>query len=146
MDHTIADELRTLRLGHGSCERRAIKILEDLTAHPGQTIPQASADWAGTKAAYRWLDSKHSDPQALRSALVDATVRRCNGQGRILVAQDTTSLDFTSHPQTRDLGPLESSHCRCLLSHSALALTVEGVPLGLLHQKVWARDEATGPH
>jgi hypothetical protein len=38
------------------------------------------------------------------------------------------------------LGPLGNSACRGLLVHSTLAITPDRVPLGLLAQRVWARD------
>ena len=61
---------------------------------------------------------------------------------RILIIQDTTNLDFTHHPSTRGIGYLDNPRQIGLKVHSALAVTGEGVPLGLLHQDVWIRDFA----
>jgi len=143
MNHWIDNELETLDFGDPRRKGRTLRILEDLIAHPTASIPQACGDWASTKATYRWASSEHIDAQGIRSALTDATVKRCAGQARMLVAQDTTSLDFTTRPNTRGLGPLEHPARRGMLSHTALALTTQGVPLGILHQHVWTRDEKT---
>jgi hypothetical protein len=53
----------------------------------------------------------------------------------ILVAQDTTTLAFTSLKQTSWLAMLEQAHTRGLVVHSVLAMTREGTPLGLLHSR-----------
>ena len=64
------------------------------------------------------------------------------GERRVLVIQDTTSLDFSRHGGTDGLGPLEHIHRRGFFAHSTLAVSTAGVPLGLLAQQVWARDDA----
>jgi hypothetical protein len=61
----------------------------------------------------------------------------------VLVVQDTTSLDYTSHPGTTGVGPLEATNHQGLFVHSSLAVTLSGVPLGLVDQHSWARDSAT---
>lgn len=73
------------------------------------------------------------------------TLARLKGAARVLLVQDTTSLDFSHHAGTEGLGPLENEHCRGFLAHSTLAVSQEGVPLGVLAQQVWVRrDEASG--
>jgi len=58
----------------------------------------------------------------------------------VLVAQDTTSLDFTSKPKIKGLGYLEHKYLYGIKVHSGLAITLQGQPLGLLSQIVWTRD------
>ena len=57
----------------------------------------------------------------------------------VLAVQDTTLLDYTHHPATTGLGPLDRGH-QGFLVHSTLAFTSERLPLGLLAQQVWTRD------
>jgi hypothetical protein len=62
----------------------------------------------------------------------------------ILVAQDTTTLDYTSHASKKELGPFNhSKESRGLLSHSAIAMTNQGLPLGVIHLDLWTRDALT---
>ncbi|MGH7593989.1 MAG: IS4 family transposase [Gemmatimonadales bacterium] len=64
--------------------------------------------------------------------------------GPVLVAQDTVFFSYGEHPKTRGLGPIGKSneaHDRGLIMHNALAFTTSGVPLGLLSQRIWAREE-----
>jgi Transposase DNA-binding/Transposase Tn5 dimerisation domain len=135
-----AEEFRTLNLGDARLNRRATKLVEALTTQPGASIPKACGNEADTKAAYRLLSSEEVDPAEIRRAHAEATVERVREAQRVLAVQDTTSLDYTSRSSLRGAGMLESENGSGLMVHSAMALTVEGVPLGLLHQQVWARD------
>ena len=74
-----------------------------------------------------------------------ATLERMGSQERVLVVQDTTSFDFSHHPGAVGMGPLENAYCRGFLTHTSLAVSTEGVPLGVLEQQVWVRlDSQTG--
>jgi len=66
------------------------------------------------------------------------------GEQTILVVQDSTSFNFAHHPQTRGLGVLEDNHSPGFFAHSSLAVSLEGVPLGLLDQQVWQRPISQG--
>ena len=69
------------------------------------------------------------------------TVKHINeSEGFILVAQDTTDCDYSTHPKTQGLGYLQGERLFGIKMHSALAMSDKGVPLGLLAQKRWIRD------
>jgi hypothetical protein len=115
-------------------------LVEDLARRPHTSVPQACEDWAATKAAYRFWGSPVVTAAAIRQAHIDSTLSRLRPLGRILVIQDTTELNFTRHPATVGLGYLDHPACWGLKVHSALAVSLEGVPLGLVNQHVWRRD------
>jgi hypothetical protein len=119
-------------------------LVDDLLHAPEASVPQASGDWAATKAAYRFWDNPRVDPDDIRAAHRDSTLGRLpdHQDDPILAIQDTTSFDFTDHPQTAGLGYLAHSKRSGLWLHSVLAVTGAGVPLGLLDQRTWARDKA----
>jgi hypothetical protein len=60
----------------------------------------------------------------------------------VLALQDTTELNFSHHPGKQGLGYLDNANSRGLKVHSVMCVTQAGVPLGVLHQQVWARDPA----
>ncbi len=71
-------------------------------------------------------------------------VERIKDYPVILAIQDTTDLSFSHHASKRKesgFGPI-SAHLYSLglKVHSSLVVTTEGVPLGLLDQKTWARE------
>ncbi len=57
----------------------------------------------------------------------------------MLVAQDTTEINLTSHRKTTGLGYLGSTECRGLMMHNLLAISPEGTPLGVLNEHFWIR-------
>jgi Transposase DNA-binding/Transposase Tn5 dimerisation domain len=141
-------EVGQAQLGHAARTKRLVQVVEDLTAHPAESVPQACEDWAATKGAYRFWDNPHVEAAAIRRAQIESTLARCQGQELILAIQDTTDLDYSTHPATRGLGHLQGKRTKGKLPqglkvHSVLAVSQEGVPLGLLFQQVWVREEET---
>src|SRR6266536_1121258 len=139
-------EVGQAQLGHGARTKRLVQLVEDLAAHPAESVPQSCEDWAATKGAYRFWDNVHVEAAAIRRAHSENTVDRCQGHELILAIQDTTDLDYSTHPATRGLGHLQGKRTKGKLPqglkvHSVLAASQEGVPLGLLWQQVWVREE-----
>ena len=140
MEGWAANELRLAQFGDKRLRKRLIRIVEDLAAKPMASVPEACGQWPATKATYRFWDSERVTPAAIRASHRESTIERVEDQALVLVIQDTTDLDFTHHPATQGLGPLDHPARRGLKVHSALAVNEQGVPLGLLHQAVWVRD------
>jgi hypothetical protein len=143
MQSQAAEEVRHAHFGDVRLNKRLARLVEDLAAQPTASVPQACQTKAATKAAYRFWDSSRVTPKAIRKAHFKKTVERMKGHQIILAIQDTTTFDFTHHPQTKNLGPVDHPAHRGLKVHSTLAATTESVPLGLIHQEVWARDPET---
>lgn len=80
--------------------------------------------------------------QAIIAVQKAETRQRMREEDTVLLVQDTTSFNFSHHPATAGLGPLENPHCRGFLAHSTLAVSRVGVPLGLIEQQVWVRSDA----
>lgn len=98
---------------------------------------------AGRQAAWRVCRREDVSADDLLAGHVRATARRCEAYEFVLVAQDTTGLDFGNHRGTRGLGPTSNDpdSWGCFM-HSALAVAPNGLPLGLLDATAWARDPA----
>jgi hypothetical protein len=103
-------ELGRAQLGDPRRTARLIRLASDLAAHPGASIPAACGDWAATKAAYRFFDDDGVNAGAIRDAHQAATLARIAPQATLLVLQDTTALDFSTHPGLEGAGPLARSH------------------------------------
>jgi hypothetical protein len=146
-DKVIAEwamqELATANFGDARLRDRLIRMVSDLAAQPQASVPHACGDWAATQGAYDFWDSPRVTPEAIFAAHRDSTLARLAGQRQVLVIQDTTDLDLSAHPKTTGLGPLDHPRQRGLKVHSVLLASGQGVPLGLIHQQVWARDPAT---
>ena len=66
----------------------------------------------------------------------------------MLIAQDTTTLNYSSHVNTKGLGPIgtDSEKVRGLMVHDTVVFTPDGTPLGLLDVQVWTRDGIGSRH
>lgn len=122
--------------------KRLILLTTDFALQPTASIPQACGSWSQAKAAYRFFDNDAIDPDDILSSHVQATIHRAAAHPVVLCAQDTTTLNYSTHPQTRGLGPIGGNRDKTigLLLHSTLALTPSGQPLGLLDAQTRARD------
>jgi hypothetical protein len=109
---------------------------------PTAAIPQACPTGAEAKAAYRFLENEAISPEALRASHHQATLARVRTHRVVLAVQDTTILNYTTHPKTQGLGPIGAANGPLigLWLHSTLALTPTGQPLGFLHNAVRARS------
>lgn len=143
MSSWAADELRYADLGDKRLTKRLVRLTEKIAEKPQASLPEAMGRWAETKAAYRFFASEEYTAAEIRQAHALRTVERVKEAGAVLVIQDTTELDFTTHRATQGLGVLSHPLRRGMKVHTALAVSLAGVPLGILHQKVWVRNEET---
>ncbi|NEQ87497.1 MAG: IS4 family transposase, partial [Moorea sp. SIO2I5] len=86
--------------------------------------------------------SPYIKPEAIASAHQRRTLERVKLESIVIAIQDTTELNFTHHPGKRGMGYLDNAKARGLKIHSVFCSTTNGVPNGVLHQQVWARDIA----
>jgi hypothetical protein len=138
----IEAELGGAHMGDARLTARLLEMTGMFYAKPTANIPQACATARATKAAYRFLDNEKVGWQAILQPHYAATEQRVREQPLVLVAQDTTTLNYSTHPHTQGLGPIgtQSEKVRGLMVHDTLAFTPKGVPLGLLDLQCWARE------
>jgi hypothetical protein len=138
------EELGRAALGDRRLEKRLVSLLRDFYNRPQASIPEACRSRAKTKAAYRFLDHPEMSMEKILYSHYESTVARIKAEKVVLSVQDTTTLNYTSHPATEGLGPIGYTKEKGLglIVHDTLAFTPEGVPLGLVNVQCWARDEA----
>jgi hypothetical protein len=136
------EEFGGARLGDARLGQRLLTLARDLYAQPEASLPQACQTRAKTKAAYRFLAHRETSMDALLQPHFEATRQRVAAEKLVLAVQDTTSLNYTPHRTTDDLGPIgtQAEGALGLWLHSTLAFNGEGTPLGLLDVQCWARD------
>ena len=136
------EEFGNARLGHERLKKRLLMTARDFYARPQAQIPQACQSRARTKAAYRFFQHPVTTMDALLEAHIESTQQRIRKEKIVLAVQDTTSLNYSTHPATHDLGPIGSSPDGIigLIVHDTMAFSVEGTPLGLLDVQCWARN------
>lgn len=138
----VAREFASLKLGDKRRGQRAQVLMTQFSQQPNASIPQACGPWGDIKAAYRFFDNEAVKPEQLLQPHRQATCQRMESEKVVLAVQDTTSLNYSTHPDTQGLGPISNNANKTmgLFVHSTLALTVTGQPLGLLEAQVRRRD------
>lgn len=139
MESWAAKELERVDLGDVRLERRLFRIVERLSERPEQSIPAACQSWAETKGTYRFFSSKQVEAEKIILGHRSKTIERMKTESCVLVAQDTSELNYTAHKKKEGLGGLRHSWEKGLYLHTGLAIRLDGVPLGLVYQQIWAR-------
>jgi hypothetical protein len=146
-------EFADVRMG-----KRFGMLMEQLSQGIGRTIPLACGDWAATKAAYRFLDNDRVSEAEILAGHFAATRQRFDAaDGPVLVLHDTTEFSFTREDTQaigvtkkvakghKDKKGRQRMHTVCgILMHSSLAVTTDGLPLGLAAIKLWTRKKFKG--
>lgn len=139
----VEEEFAGARVHDERLRRRLYTLAQDFFAQPGELIPQACrGSLAKSKAAYRFFGNERVDMQSLLKGHVEATAQRVGEHPVVLAVQDTTTLNYTAHPGTAGLGPINTTSDQAvgLILHDTMAFSAEGTPLGLLDVQCWARD------
>lgn len=143
---------KDVRLG-----KRFEKLIKQLSDGMGESIPLACQDWANTKAAYRFFSNERVSEKEILDGHFQATSTRFSAiQGPILILHDTTEFSYQRDKpdligsigttwSSKGKAPRPTVYTICgLLMHSSLAVTTEGLPLGLAAIKFWTRKQFKG--
>ena len=139
----VEEEFGTVELYDHRLKDRLFSLARDFFARPGALVPAAVGGLvAKTKAAYRFFGNPEVTMNKLLKSHIEATVERVRKERVVLAVQDTTTLNYTPHPATEGLGPIntKAGDSLGLVLHDTMAFSVDGTPLGLLDVQCWARD------
>ena len=125
------EEFSELNLGDKRLNERLIKLCDSLSEAPESPINQACADWAETKAAYRFFRNESVAAEEIMEAHSRKTNERLKDHSVVLAIQDTSYIIYTHHSKTSGLGKLtvkkgknvEKIYSHGLLMHSTLAVS-----------------------
>jgi hypothetical protein len=111
---------------------------------------------ANTKTAYRFFANERVSETAILGGHFQATeTRLASAEWPILILHETTELSFhrkdvaavgmtTRMPARKLTGKPQHYNVCGILMHSSLAVTVEGLPLGLAAIRFWSRNKFYG--
>lgn len=150
-------ELSGCKFKDARLAKRFRKLIEQTEDAVGESIPHACEDWANTKAAYRFFANPRVSEDDILSGHFAATGERVAERTEpVLVLHDTTEFSFQrGDPDAigftrvmnrgRHKTERHKHHKVCgVLMHSALAVTTQGLPLGLAAATFWTRKKFKG--
>lgn len=144
----LARELQHVKCGDERIRKRLFQTVNLLDEKISGSINQSCGTWKEAKGGYRLFSNAKLKVSEIYASHYQGTVERIKEHQLIFSLQDTTYLDFDTHTKTVGLGSISKAytkHKKGLIMHSALAVTMEGLPLGLTSQQCWsrpAREEA----
>ena len=153
----IDRELDGCNFGDVRLAKRFGKLLGMMSDGIGRSVPYACQDWANTKAAYRFFSNDEVNEDQIMAGHFQPTRRRLSqASSKILILHDTCEFTFQRKKDSK-IGLLGRPSCgkdkdgrlkhftvRGLLMHSSLAITLDGLPLGLAAIKFWTRKQFKG--
>ena len=117
-----------------------------MAAHPELSLPAQMQEPAALAGAYGLLGNYYVTMEKLLEPHREQTLAAAGRVSVVLMAEDTTELDYTHHPSKTGLGPIGDGRGRGLLLHSTLAIIPETREvLGLAHAQVVLRVPSAKP-
>lgn len=152
-DDWVKQEFGSVELGDKRLRDRLMKIVADRSRRPDASYLEAcDGERAAIKGFYGFVDSSRDEvnPEAILAGHRERTIGRMMSHAFVIVAQDTTDLSFSSRPRTTGLGQVGTNQTGAksfgLQLHTCLAMTEDGIPLGVLKSVAFApQDKAENP-
>lgn len=109
------------------------------------SVPVASRDKAALQGTYDFWSNRRVGVEEILGGHQKSVVARSQRCEVVLALQDTSELDYSEHRKgTRGIGPISNPEARGLKLHTVLGVSEAGVPLGILHQRMWSREMPVG--
>jgi len=137
----ISAEFIGIDFGSKRLEERFVKTMENISKEPDKSIWLASGNRSEAKATYRMLSNeKFKEAEILRTTRESTINRICESGSKVILAvQDTMLVNYDGHEKTEGMGWIGDKTMGVNV-HSCVAVTPEGLTLGLLSQTSWTRE------
>jgi hypothetical protein len=142
------EEFGSAELGDARRTQRAVLIALRLCERRHGLVSKAIPKDAEREGAYRFLENDKVSVEALGRARAVACARRMEAVGGIIIVPvDQTSLRLHDHTGKAGFGSVGTRKGKAQGIHvdTALALTEQGVPLGILDQQYFVRSKQRSP-
>ena len=134
----------------GGGPQRLVQNAGQAAQHPAGTMTEVfGAQHRARDAAYDFFENPSVSAASIAEAHQRRTAERCVGQPFVFVPVDGSSLQFPDGKEQKGLGFIGSykAGARGLKVLTAIAVSPDGVPLGVLGQAWWLRKgKVKSPH
>ncbi len=144
-ENWVESEFGSAQLGHQSLEERLLHIAKAKAQNPSASYTECFAgDRHQLKAYYRFIGNEREEMsvESILGGHRERTIGRMNECKRVLVVQDTTDLNFSDRLHCNGLGDVGKNQTgtvsQGLKMHSSLAVSDQGLPLGVLGTQIYA--------
>jgi len=117
---------------------RFLTIIDNLSTHPGISIPKQNANWYDTKATYSFFKNEDVTLESLQAAIRSYGITQLENVDQVLIIHDISSISYDDL-KAEGLGYLANKEGRGILCMSSIAVSEQGTPLALVNQHTWVR-------
>jgi hypothetical protein len=141
------EEFGRARLGDARRTARLVEMAREAAVRPAGHISEVFLTGAERQGAYDLLGNPAVRVEALQEAAATACAARSAEHPFVLVPVDGTSLTLTDRSRAKDFGGIgpDQHGARGLKVIGAIAVSPEGVPLGIMAQRWWTRPVTQKP-
>src|SRR3954469_13228453 len=144
MNEWINEEFATLDLGDERLNKRLRTILARQAQKPQASISASCQGHKEVIAASRFFNNNAISQEKILAPHRESLLERIRSgeYAEVLLIQDTTECDFSTHKALTGRGPLAATDRRGFFAHSQLVVTPERLPLGLWNTLIYAREDS----
>jgi hypothetical protein len=127
----IREEMAAAEFGDERLRKRLVRLVERVVTKPDASFPMLAPDDAALEATYRFFGNAEVTPERILKPHLQATKSRATAIGEVIVAHDTTELEYRG--DRAEMGWLDR-RTSGFLAHFALAVSHDDAfhPLGIL--------------
>jgi hypothetical protein len=142
-DAWATEEFGSANLGDVRRRRRLVKVAGEVAKRPAGRITEALPEGASRTAAFRLMENEEVSEAEIALAAHRACAWRSADQPFVFVPIDGSSLNLTDDQESKGLGIVGARRvgAKGLQVMTAIAVSSQGVPLGLCGQTWWTRQE-----
>ncbi len=141
----VEKEFNAIHFGDKRLNYRFKSIMTQLTKQCGKTLASSFSYWKDIKASYRFFANAKVTNRKMLETHIEQTKDRIKECNRVLLLQDTTYLDYNNRDKTAGLDltfrSKLSTESQGLMLHNTLAVSDNGIPLGLINQEFIDRKQ-----
>jgi hypothetical protein len=136
------EEFGSAELGHGSRLTRLLSMSSRLASQPAGLVTDVFRSSCELEGAYRWLENTDVRTEAVVEAMGRACARRSAEHEFVFVPVDGSSVTLVDAQRAKDFGSIgtASNGARGVKVMGAIAVSPEGVPLGVATLEWWTRS------
>lgn len=137
------EEFGRAELGDVRKTKRLVMVGGQVALRPAGKVTEVFLGGAVREGAFRLLENDGVLEDAIRQTICQAAAKRCHGGSFAYVPVDQTSQTFTDRQKTKGLGMGTREYAsEGLQVMTAIAVTPEGTPQGVVGQRYWTCDRS----
>ena len=135
------EELSQINLGDKRLNNRFLELVSAASKQPQNSLNRLFHTRKEVQACYRFFSNDLVNEEKILAPHQLKTVERASHDPVVLCLSDTTCLNYTTRKKLKDSGYISSNNAQGFFLHATIAITPERLHLGIVGQKIWAREK-----